>query len=194
MDYAAENAKRALAAMGLGSMAPSLDTGSQRLKSSMGLPLQTAPPSFRSDPPTLHVPSREELYPPAGNRSTDFPGKGQTSEAKPFWPSDGAPTPATNTPPETLNPATSYHNKPTAVFDTPGEGQVSTEARGPDFAAAAGEGVKDPQVASETQAGLQKQTHPDPPPISAVEQSARSWPQVDYEPGGWNSVTSIHYK
>lgn len=94
VDYAAENAKRALAAMGLGSLSTSLDAGSQRLKTSMGLPSQTTPPSFRSQPPELVVPSREDLYPPAGNRSTDLPSKEPKAKDPPFWPSDQSHDPA----------------------------------------------------------------------------------------------------
>ena len=66
VDYAAENAKRALAAIGLGSLTPSFDSGSQRLKTSMGLPSQPTPPSFRSNPSDVFP--REEMFPPAGQR------------------------------------------------------------------------------------------------------------------------------
>ena len=73
VDYAAENAKRLAAGLGLGSVFDSLQSGSQRLKTSMGLPAQAEAPTFRSEPTEMPGFSRDTLFPPAGIRSTEIP-------------------------------------------------------------------------------------------------------------------------
>ena len=72
VDYAAENARKLAAGLGLGSVFDSLQSGSQRLKTSMGLPAQTEPATFRSEPSDLPGFSRDALFPPAGIRETDI--------------------------------------------------------------------------------------------------------------------------
>ena len=74
VDYAAENAKRAAARMGLGSLFNSFDSGSQRLKTSMGLP-SSPPPSQPAEPSVFGT--RGDRFPPAGNRSTEIPPQNQ---------------------------------------------------------------------------------------------------------------------
>ena len=81
VDYAAENARRLAAGLGLGSVFDSLGSGSQRLKTSMGLPAQTEPATFRSEPSDLPGFSRDALFPPAGIRSTEILEEAPEGEA-----------------------------------------------------------------------------------------------------------------
>ena len=81
VDYAAENARKLAAGLGLGSVFDSLGAGSQRLKTSMGLPAQTEPATFRSEPSDLPGFSRDTLFPPAGIRSTEIVPDDPVNEA-----------------------------------------------------------------------------------------------------------------
>lgn len=157
VDYAAENAKKAAVRMGLGSLLSSFDSGSQRLKTSMGIP--TPDPSQAEDHTGFR--SRQDRYPPAGNRGVEIPSGVQKAQPERASSSAATPTPSQRTVPNQAGSSSS---------PTPWDRESPQQAVAPTINGSPHNRVPEPA----TQDGGPKASEKPPMPVQSAEVSPSS--------------------